>query len=189
MKSLNSVTIIIGIVLLSILNISTIQAQEPTPPSENKAVVYFVRTSTGGALIGFKYFDDNSYIGKFKGRNYLRYECEPGKHTFWATSENTDFIEADLKAGEIYFVEVKAQMGLAAARVKLLNVDYGKASQLKKVKKVLAKKEGVTFEANELLEQQEKMASKISSNLERIAEKKQKKEFTIITQDMHYMLK
>jgi hypothetical protein len=57
-------------------------AQELLKPSPGKALLYFVRFSGTGALINFKYFHDDHYLGKFSGINYFTYETEPGEHVF-----------------------------------------------------------------------------------------------------------
>lgn len=40
------------------------------------------------------------------------YECEPGKHLFWAASENRDYIEAELEPNGVYFLNAEGQMGV-----------------------------------------------------------------------------
>lgn len=94
-------------------------AQGFQPPADGKAVVYFVRVSSMGFAINFEYFDGDQYIGAFKGKNYMRYECEPGTHLLWASSENKEFITADLQAGGTYVVIVDIAMGIGKARVGL----------------------------------------------------------------------
>lgn len=96
---------------------STLYAQGFQPPAEGKAVVYFTRVSSFGFAISFEYFHEDQYIGIFKGKNYLRYECDPGTHLFWASSENKEFITAELEAGGSYIVIVDIIMGIGKARV------------------------------------------------------------------------
>ena len=103
------------------------------PPAEGKAVIYFIRTASPGILMNFKYFDKNEYLGRFNGTNYFRYECEPGQHLFWVKSENYDFVEADLKPGGIYFLEVKGRMGAMSAASKFFLVDYEDKKQMKRI--------------------------------------------------------
>ena len=124
-------------------------AQEIAPAPADKSVVYFVRANSTGALINFTYFDSTKVIGKFNGPKYMRYECEPGEHLFWARSENRDFIMANLEAGKIYIVDVVPMMGAIKAGVMLVPVnspDY----KLKRIKKLLAKKPPETFHEKEL---------------------------------------
>lgn len=179
------------IILLAIGILSSIQfvtAQENlTPPSEGKAVIYFVRTTNVGAIINFKYYDGPKYLGKFSGRNYIRYECEPGKHTFWSSSENLDFIEADLKAGGIYLIEAKARMGMIKASVKLFPVDVTDEKQMKKINKVIKKTGLLILDADEIAEEAPKLEKKIKRSLEKIEKKKKRGKIKRITPDMEYI--
>ena len=60
------------IVLIVILFMSFLSnAQELRKPSEGKCLVYFVRSSSMGFLINFKYFDGDKYLGKFNHGKYL----------------------------------------------------------------------------------------------------------------------
>jgi hypothetical protein len=107
--------------LLSVLIITcTIGKSQNIPlPISDKATVCFVRQSSVGFAINFTFFDSTEVIGKFNGRNYFIFECEPGKHLFWARSENKNFLEADLEAGRIYLIEAAPQMGAIKAGVQL----------------------------------------------------------------------
>jgi len=91
------------------------QIIEPAP--SDKAVVYFVRPSTYGWAINFTFFDSTQVIGRFNGGKFLRYECEPGDHIFWARSENKDFVSANLDPGKIYLIEAIPVMGVVKASV------------------------------------------------------------------------
>jgi len=53
----------------------------------------------------------------------LVYECEPGKHVFWASSENKSVIEAELEAGKVYIINSEVRMGILYAEVELLPFD------------------------------------------------------------------
>lgn len=131
--------------ILPLLGIS----QEIAPAPSDKAVVYFVRANSTGSMINFTFFDSTRVIGKFNGTNYMRYECQPGTHLFWARSENRSFIKANLEAGKIYVVEVVPLMGAIKAAVKLVPVnspDY----KLKRIQKLLLKKSALTFSEAEL---------------------------------------
>lgn len=111
-------------------------------PSEGKAMVYFVRSSSLGFLINFKYFDGETYLGKFNHGKYLAYECAPGKHLFWSKSENTDYLEAELEAGKIYIIDAEPQMGAIKAGVKLVPYDNN-PSNYKTPKKYERKRKAV----------------------------------------------
>ena len=99
------------LLLIALLSHFWVQAQTIKPAPTDKAVVYFVRASSLGALINFTYFDSSKVIGRFSGPKFLRYECEPGEHLFWARSENRDYIKGNLEAGKIYVIDVIPQMG------------------------------------------------------------------------------
>ena len=144
-------------------------------PAEGKSVIYFMRTSGLGALMNFRYFDESNYLGKFNGVNYLRYECEPGKHLFWILAENTDVLEANLAANKIYIVETNATMGAfsAAARFKL--VDYKNNSQIKRINKLLNKKDAKQFTEEELKKAKDKMFSAYSKRYEKSCQQNQKR--------------
>lgn len=97
----------------------TSQTFEPAPP--DKAVVYFVRTVKGGfgSLANTFMFDSEEAIGMLSYRNFIRYECDPGEHLFWAIRSNIStitftyyksYITANLDPGRIYLMEVRLQM-------------------------------------------------------------------------------
>lgn len=150
----------------------TVFGQDLPPAPENKAVVYFVRTSSLGFAINFSYFDSAALIGKAAGTNYVRYECDPGKHIFWVRSENRDYVEADVEAGRIYFIEAVPQMGAIKAQAVLRVIDPSDEKVMKKVFKLMNKKAPETFTAEELQRQTDNDI--IQRGLERYAEDKAK---------------
>jgi hypothetical protein len=105
--------------LIVILFTTPMFSQGFTPPANSNAVVYFVRVSSYGGAVSFEYFHNKEFIGKFKGKNYMRYECPEGEQLLWASSEDKEFLKCDLKAGETYLVLVNIQMGAWKARVDL----------------------------------------------------------------------
>lgn len=109
-------------------------------PSEGKSLVYFVRFSGTGALINFKYFDGEKYLGKMNGVNYFIYECDPGEHVFWAAAENRDYIKGELRANSTYIIEVRPTMGAFKAAVRLHPISPDNEKALKKVNKILEKR-------------------------------------------------
>ena len=92
-------------------------------PAEGKAVVYFVRVTGLGFAVSFEYFHQDKYIGTFKGKGYLRYECNSGENLFWISSENKEFVTTDLKPGGTYVVIVDVIMGAMKARVGATPID------------------------------------------------------------------
>jgi hypothetical protein len=106
-------------ILASLFASPSLLSQGFTPPSDSNAVVYFVRVSSFGAAVSFEYFHNEDFIGIFKGKNYMRYELQAGEHLLWASTENKEFLQCDLRAGETYLVLVNVKMGGWKARVGL----------------------------------------------------------------------
>jgi hypothetical protein len=90
--------------------------------SPGKAVVYIVRFTDNGLTTSVEYFHQDKYIGIFKGKNYMRYECNPGKNLFWASCENKEFITADLEESGTYILAVDVYTGAIKYRVKLIPI-------------------------------------------------------------------
>ena len=148
--------------------------QNIAPAPADKAVIYFVRPSGMGFAINFSYFDSTKLIGKFNGPKYIRYECDPGKHLFWARSENRDFVEADVEAGKIYFIEAIVQMGALKAAVNLDPVDPKDSKRMKKIMKLLSKKPSESFTQEELTTEENSMQDVVVRGLEKYNNDKQK---------------
>jgi hypothetical protein len=160
------------IVVVLIINSVFCPGQDIQPAPEHKAIVYFVRASSLGFAINFTYFDSAAVIGRFNGPKYLRYECGPGKHLFWARSENRDFVEAEVEAGKIYFIEAVPQMGGIKAGVKLLPVDPTDEKTMKKILKLLDKKKPQSFTTEELEKETINFKDVIERGLEKYSEEK-----------------
>lgn len=148
---------------IACMTLMTISAQELEKPSEGKAAVYLMRTSGLGAAINFKYFVNETYLGKFSGRNYVRLELDAGEQLIWAKSENLDFMEANLKEGAIYLIHVKPKMGGMKAAVRLEVVDTSNEKLMKKVNKLLTNKAPAKLN----LKKAEKVTAKIGDYLEK----------------------
>lgn len=172
--------------LIVLVSLSASSQEIPAAPAD-KAVVYFARTSGLGFAINFTYFDSTKLIGKGNGSNYIRYECEPGHHLFWARSENRDFVEAEVEAGKIYFIEVEPQMGAFKASVRLDPVDPTDEKTMKRILKLLGKKSAETFSAEELEKESERSKEVMERGLEKYREEKEKgKKTSQLTKDMNY---
>ncbi len=124
---------------LFLLPVAFLSSQSVKPAPADKAVVYFMRPSATGALINFVFFDGDQVIGRLNGGKYFRYECDPGKHLFWAKSENRSFLDANLEAGKIYIVHAQPMMGIGKAAVQIYAVNPD-VDKMKKFQMLLAKK-------------------------------------------------
>lgn len=165
-------------------------AQDVKVPSEGKAIVYFVRTSQLGALINFKYFDGENYLGKFNYGEYLVYECDPGFHLFWAKSENIHYLEATLEAGKVYIINAEPQMGAIKAGVELVPLDKKHKKYEKHKKRVLeaiADDELYVLSEKDKAEAKENLADLVKRAMEKYNTNKQKgKEFEKLTSEMYF---
>lgn len=170
----NGLLILIAVLIFPI---GSTLAQGFEPPSEGKAVVYFVRVSKLGGLINFRFFHNDKYIGRFNAQKYMRYECDPGEHLFWAKSENRSFMTATLEAGKIYVVEVMPMMGGLKAGVKLSPVDFSnppKEKWMEKMHKLINKKPPQSFSDEELDDMNANLKTAIQDGLDRYENSKDK---------------
>jgi hypothetical protein len=90
---------------------SGILAQGFQSPAEGKAVIYFVRVTNMSFGVTIEYFQNEKFIGEFKGKGYMRYECDPGEYLFWGKGESVDYMTSDLKAGSTYVVMIDIFFG------------------------------------------------------------------------------
>ncbi len=147
------------VLILFFIIISNIAAQQIEPAPGDKAAVYFVRISSYSSAANFLYFDNSSFIGKFNGTKYMRYECEPGKHLFWANSENNSYLEAQLEAGKVYFIEAVPLTGVLRAGVKLIPLNPESIEfedKLISIRSLMDKQAPLTFKIIELEAKSEK---------------------------------
>lgn len=119
MKSLKKILLFVVV----LLGFSTVLAQKVTTqsidkPSEGKSLVYILKTGAG-LLINFRLYDEDLFLGSVPSGKYLVYECEPGKHLFWAGAENRDYVEANLEPNGVYVINAEGQMGAFVAGVNL----------------------------------------------------------------------
>ncbi|CAM1361127.1 conserved exported hypothetical protein [Tenacibaculum litoreum] len=176
------------LLFLSFQTFSQIQAEKITPPTKGKSVIYFLRTTGLGALMNIRYFDKEQYLGRFNGVNYLRYECDPGEKVFWIKAENIDVLEANLEADKVYLVETNAVMGAFSAGAKFKLVDFNKKNQVKRINKLLEKKEPKTFTQETLNEQLQKMKDVVNKGLKKVRKKIERKKTTKLSPNMNYQV-
>jgi hypothetical protein len=125
--------------LLSFATVTTIQAGEyfvkqkddarRGEPTADMALVYVFRPASVGGAIKTWTFADDQLIGLSKAHGYYFALVPEGKHLFWSKAENTSAIEFDVKGGETYYLKTAIKMGLAKARVKLIEVDEAQAEK------------------------------------------------------------
>lgn len=161
MKKLLLTTIFLGLASIYIAS-----AQGFQPPSDGKAVVYFVRVTNYGKPTAFEFFHQDKYIGVFKGGQYMRYECDPGEQLFWASSENKEFITANLEAGKQYIIMVNVIMGMMKAHVGLAPLDFNDNEVWERVKKLVTKKPPVVTPEAKIEKMNKKLEKFIDEKLQ-----------------------
>ena len=164
-------------------------AQEQPSPHSGKALVIFERPPLTAFAVQFRLFDSTKYLGLISAGGHLVYECPPGKKLFWALSENRDFLEADLEAGQVYLIQALVQAGAVKARVKLQPYDP-KGKRAEKIKQQFIKRinKGKEKKADAITEgtNQQMIDHAISRGMERYQKLKGKnKKITQLTADMH----
>jgi len=94
-------------------------------PTNDKALVRFMRPSGFGFAINFNIWDGEKVIGNSVAKSQFDYLADPGKHLFVAVAENKVFLEADLEAGKTYYILTQVRMGAWKARVGFVSVNKG----------------------------------------------------------------
>lgn len=126
------------------------------PPAKGNAVVYFARVHPYHSKVPFTFFDGDSFIADFASHNYFRYECKPGKHLFWASSENTEFVPADLKPNETYIILATPVQGNGLLKVSLTPIPL-RHKDFHKAKHVIITKAPVSEDPVKIKEENQRM--------------------------------
>lgn len=134
---MKKITVLAAFTFIITLNLF---GQQFEKPSEGKTLVYFVRYQGAVALIDFKYFDGDKYLGRISGNNYFVYECDPGEHIFWLAAENREYIKGNLKANCTYVIEVRPYMRAIMAGVELKQISPTDDKSLKSIEILFNKK-------------------------------------------------
>lgn len=177
--------LILLIVIVFFIGSSSVFAKGFQPPSKGKAVVYFVRVTSWGGASSFEFFHQDKYIGVFKKVNYIRYECDPGEQLFWASTENKEFITADLKEGGSYIIIVDVIMGAWKPRVGFNPITYNDVDIFERAKDLINKKDPVITPDKKIEEMNVKLKPFIEEKLEMYNTTwKNEKDFKHISPDM-----
>ncbi len=86
-------------------------------PTQDKALVRFMRPSGMGCGVNFNVLDGTQVIGNSVAKSQFDYLAEPGHHLFISTAENKVFLEADLAPGKVYYIITRVYPGAWRARV------------------------------------------------------------------------
>lgn len=174
----------LAILMLALLTLPVF-AQQFDPAPVDKAVVYFVRANPLGAVINFNYYDGDLLIGRFNAGKYLRYECDPGNHVFWARSENRSFVEADLEAGKTYLIEIVPRLGGIKAGVGLVPFDPNAGKIPKRIRKLVTRTSPEVYPETLLADWEKNSSGRTQNGLDRYGELREKnKNIPQLTKDM-----
>jgi hypothetical protein len=115
----------------------------------------------------------------------MRYECEPGKQLFWASSENKEFVTADLVEGGTYIVIVDIIMGVMKARVGLKPISANDIEVFDRAKDLILEKKPIVTPSDKIIKMNEKLAPFIAEKLKMYDEVwKNEKNFNHISPEM-----
>ncbi|MCG2610219.1 DUF2846 domain-containing protein [Flavobacterium sp. SM15] len=114
-------------------------------PSEGKSLVYFTRSLSVAPLVNFRIYENDKFIGKISYGDYILYECDPGEHMFWATSENRDYVETNFEPNKVYVIDVQGRMGAFIASVNLEPLDPKNFKHKKNFHRALKKHKEVVY--------------------------------------------
>lgn len=155
--------------LLLMFSNMEISAQEWQRPAEGKSLVYFVRYAGTTALLDFKYFDGESYLGRIGGTNYFTYECEPGEHVFWVAGESNEYIAGNLQPNAVYIIEVKPYLRVVMVSPELIQISPDDTRTIKKIQKVVG-----SMEASDLKGQEEDQSELIDAGMKTYKDSRKK---------------
>lgn len=135
-------------------------------PAPGKSKVVFLRPGHTAWAVHFRVHDGEKWIGRSSSSSYFVYECDPGRHFFSTSMDNVAFFNADLLPDRIYYVRVKAVMGLWVAGVRMYALYPGCAEiNWGKMPKILAELEEEGPITNE---EQENDKVKLAGYMERV---------------------
>jgi hypothetical protein len=170
---------------LIVSSFGLVHGQGFTPPWGDNAVVYFARVSDYGFAVSFEYFHQDKYIGAFKGKNYMRYELEPGQQLLWASSENKEFLTADLLPGGTYIVIVDVVIGFWKGHVGFTPISVNESELFERAKALINSEPPVEIPQEDIVKMNKKLSKFIPEMLERYEnEWKQEHNFRHISPEM-----
>ncbi len=120
-------------------------------PREGKSLVYITR-SGGAFLVNFRIYKDSKFIGALTSGDYFVVECEPGKHLFWAASENRDYVETNVEINKVYVINVEAQMGAFVSGVSIVPQDPNNKKHKKRFHKTIKNENAVVYDEKLVLD-------------------------------------
>jgi hypothetical protein len=160
-------------------------SQGVNPVPADKVIVYFVRKASPiGAIKNFSLFDGEKMLGKVKAGQYVRYECDPGEHVFWAKSDNKAFISGELLAGKSYIFRLVPLESQVTVRVGLGQV---KPSEKSKTLKLINKRAPKEFNEKDIVIWTKSKKKMMEKSMEKYKARKAKgKRLKTINKEWYY---
>lgn len=87
------------------------------------AIVYVYRNEKLGGAVRMDVLLNNQFLGETRTGYFMWLQLPPGEYTLTSRAENSDQIDLDVEAGEVYYVRQEANMGVTYSRIKLHLVD------------------------------------------------------------------
>jgi len=99
----------------------------PQMPTDETAVVYVVRPSSGAGVVSFDIYVDgqekSDMIGYNDTKEYLYASLTPGRHVIYSKAENWAEMQVDAKPNQLIFIEQIPKFGVLFARNELKRLD------------------------------------------------------------------
>lgn len=133
----------------------------------------------------FYLYDNKQLIGRLDTNSYFRYECKAGNHLFWSRGKTNDFVEAELAAGKIYFIDVLGQTTENSPDIRPVFTDN--EIKIEGILNFIASQPERVITQGDIKRYQIKMEKKIEKELYRYSEDKRKGKYrNKLTRDMYY---
>ncbi len=137
--------------------------------SIEKATLYIIKTGLYGAALGANVFVNDTFVGNCGNEEYLKLEIDTGFNLIWANAGSltkTSYIEARLKAGKTYVVNVSHAFSILVPSVNLNAIDDKSSKyELEKAKNHIKNKRYLNYQSRQLLEKQQKLKNTIENGL------------------------
>jgi hypothetical protein len=165
---------------------TSVFSQGFTKPAEGKSVIYIIHKTVGFSTNMI--FDGNQFIGNLKTSEYMRYECDQGKHIFiGAIGVNKDFFTADFEVGKIYIIRMRSQSKLGGTTPYFVKIDLTNTKKMAKYIEFVNSKAPAVTDVKKIKKWNKKWKKLMQKALAKYESKwKHKRKYVHISKDMNY---
>jgi hypothetical protein len=134
-----SSTILGGCASSSTVSVEESEAAKSFEAPEDRGVVFLYRTGRAlGAANAIEVQVNGQAAGGTGPGTFFRWDLKPGTHSFYSrTGESSATVAIDVEAGQVYFIQQDARLGLEQGRVTLREVDAATGQDAIKSMKML----------------------------------------------------